>query len=56
MTKKCVVWVVETMVRGEWYAFDCRVSRSSAMALAREDRQRWPGEKFRVVKYASTKP
>jgi hypothetical protein len=58
MDKPLTVYVVETWMRGaspRWWPMDARVSRGSAWALAREDRKRWPNEKFRVTKYVSTK-
>jgi len=51
------VWVVETRTAdGRWVpmsGYSSSVERSTAWAIAREDRKKWPDEKFRVRKYIS---
>jgi len=52
------VYVVETWLSSDrrWVEIYADIGLRAAQKVARENRARFPGKKFRTVKYVSTKP
>lgn len=56
--QRLYVWVVETWLEVDqrWYTWGCSTVRERAWQCARLSREDYPGKRFRVTKYVSTKP
>jgi hypothetical protein len=52
------VWVVETWLKnqGRWYCWSAHTGRPTAWTAMRDARATYPEQRFRTIKYVSTKP